>query len=433
MSRICILALLLSAAFFIRLEAQTNSPPSKPKPRAVTPPEQAPDALQEAEALLQKQQYPQAEDKLQGQASAQAKNPQFWFDLGFAQSHQGKTQDAVAAYRKAVELMPDWFEANLNLGIDLARSGNSAAAVPILKHAVELKPASGGQQALSRAWVSLAQASEESDPKSAAAAYEKAAELNPADTEIIARAGTLLQKSGDLAGAEQHYRRAAEAGNAGGMAQLIDLLIAQKRYADAEAWLRKYAAQNPQDAQARAQLGRLLAAEGKTSEAIATLQPLSGPGTSPATNRTLAELYLDNKQYAEAAPLLQQAMEKNQADPQLHMDLGLALLHLLKYAEAEGELIKAIQLQPGLTEAYFDLAYAAQQNKHYELSIRVLDARAKLQPETPGTYWLRATSYDNLHAFKPAAENYKLFLAASGGKSPDQEFQARHRLKAIEH
>jgi Flp pilus assembly protein TadD len=196
--------------------------------------------------------------------------------------------------------------------------------------------------------------------------------------------------------------------------------------------LRKYADQNPQDARAGLQLGRLLAAEGKTADAIAFLQPLSGPSASPAINRALAEMYLDNKQYAEATPLLQQALEKNQADPQLHMELGTALLHQLKYAEAEAELIKAIQLKPGFTEAYFDLAYAAQQNKHYELSIRVLDARAKLQPETAGTYWLRATSYDNLHAFKPAAENYKLFLAASGGKSPDQEFQARHRLKAIE-
>jgi len=66
------------------------------------------------------------------------------------------------------------------------------------------------------------------------------------------------------------------------------------------------------------------------------------------------------------------------------------------------------------------------------LAIRALDARAQLLPETAATYWLRATSYDNLRAYKPAAENYKLFLAASGGKSPDQEFQARHRLKAIE-
>jgi Flp pilus assembly protein TadD len=422
-------ALPLLAVFSLRPEAQTRA---APKPRPPVASEQAPDSLQEAEGLLQKQQYAQAEEKLQAQVTSQAKNPQFWFDLGFAQSHQQKTQEAIQAYRKAVELAPDWFEANLNLGVDLARSGDSAGAVPVLKHTVELKPTAGGQQALALAWVSLAQVLEAADPKSAAAAYDKAAELNPTDADLAARAGSLLQKSGDLAGAEQHYQKAAEAGSPSGMAQLVDLLMSQKRYADADAWLRKYAAQNPQDARARVQLARLLAAEGKTTEAIALLQPLSGPSAGPGINRAVAEMYLDNKQYAEAAPLLQQEVEKNQTDPQLHLDLGVALLHQLRYADAETELIKAIKLKPGLVDAYFELAYAAQQNKHYELSIRVLDARAKLQPETPGTYWLRATSYDNLHAFKPAAENYRLFLGASGGKSPDQEFQARHRLKAIE-
>jgi hypothetical protein len=34
--------------------------------------------------------------------------------------------------------------------------------------------------------------------------------------------------------------------------------------------------------------------------------------------------------------------------------------------------------------------------------------------------------------FKPAAENYKKFLAIAAGKFPDQEFQAKHRLKAIQ-
>jgi tetratricopeptide (TPR) repeat protein len=412
------------------LPAQT--PPRKLPSPATAQPRQA-DPLQEAEALLQAQQYAQAEEKLQALIAARDKDPQAWFDLGFAQGHQGKTQEAIAAYRKAVDLAPDWFEANLNLGVDLARAGNSAAAVPVLKHAVELKPASGGPQTLGRAWLSLAQATEEEgDLKNAAAAYDKASDFNPSDAHLITRAGILLQRAGDGAGAEQHYRRAAEAGDAGGMAQLVNLLSSQKRYADAETWLHKYAAQNPKDTAASVQLSRLLAAEGKTEDAIAVLRPLSGPAASPDINRALAELYLDNKQYAEAAPLLRQLLEKNPADPQLHLDLGVALLHQLKYAEAEAELVKAIRLRPDLVDAYFDLAYVAQQNKHYELSIRVLDARAKLQPETPGTYWLRATSYDNLGAFKPAAENYRLFLAASGGKSPDQEFQARHRLKAIE-
>ena len=146
----------------------------------------------------------------------------------------------------------------------------------------------------------------------------------------------------------------------------------------------------------------------------------------------LANLYAENKQYPEAAKLFQQLVEQSPRDAEVHWNYGEALLHQHNYADAEVELIKALQLNSRLTDAYWELAYAADQNKHYELAIRVLDARAKLLPETAGTYWLRATSYDNLRAYKPAAENYKLFLSASGGKSPDQEFQARHRLKAIE-
>jgi hypothetical protein len=37
-----------------------------------------------------------------------------------------------------------------------------------------------------------------------------------------------------------------------------------------------------------------------------------------------------------------------------------------------------------------------------------------------------------LKAFPQAAQNYRQFLLASNGKNPDQEWQARHRLKAIE-
>ena len=54
----------------------------------------AADALQEAESLLQKQQYDQAQVKLEGLIRTQASNPQVWFDLGFTESHLGKTAES---------------------------------------------------------------------------------------------------------------------------------------------------------------------------------------------------------------------------------------------------------------------------------------------------------------------------------------------------
>ena len=391
----------------------------------------AAEALKDAESLLQKQQYAQAEEKLQALIAAQSENPQAWFDLGFAQSHQGKTSEAIASYKKATQLDTKWFEAQQNLGLALAKSGDLNAAASALKAAVTLKPTIGGQQALAAAWLSLAQITEETQPQDSLAAYQKAAELDPANSDAQLGIAHMAERSGNTAAAEQQYLKLAAAGNNDSVERLIGLYLKQKRFADAETWLHKYMAANPQNTAAQLQLGKLQAAEGKLQEAIATLEPLYKASPDPKVARDLADLYLETKQYPAAADLLRPLIAQSPKDAQLHLDYGTALMHQLKYAEAQTVLLKAIQLNPNLVQAYSDLAYAADQNKNYELTIRVLDARAKLQPETAATLFLRATAYDNLRMYKPAAENYKLFLKVAGGKYPDQEFQARHRLKTI--
>jgi tetratricopeptide (TPR) repeat protein len=420
-------ALLASLA----LPALAQTRPGHKSSPAVTRDDRSADALKDAESLLSKRQFAQAEEKLQALIVTQSQNPQVWFDLGFAQSHLGKSTDAIAAYKKATQLDPKWFEAQQNLGLALAKSGDLTAAAAALKTAVTLKPTIGGQQALGAAWLSLAQVTEDSQPQASLAAYQKAAELDPRNSEAQLGIAHMAERSGNIAAAEQQYLKLAEAGNNDSIERLIGLYLKQKRYTDAEAWLHKYISANPQNAAAQLQLGKLLAAQGKTQEAIATLEPLYKSSPDPKIARDLASLYLDTKQYPAAADLLRPLIAQNPPDAQLHLDYGTALMHQLKYAEAQPVLLKAVQLNPTMVQAYSDLAYAAEQNKNYELTIRVLDARAKLQPETPATYFLRATAYDNLRMYKPAAANYKLFLGVASGKFPDQEFQARHRLKAI--
>jgi tetratricopeptide (TPR) repeat protein len=424
------IAAALLATLALPALAQTR-PTHKSHPQPSVADDRAADALKDAESLLQKQQYSQAEEKLQALIATQAENPQAWFDLGFAQSHQGKTAEAIVAYKKATQLSPKWFEAQQNLGLALAKSGDLLAAASALKIAVTLKPTVGGPQALAGAWLSLAQVTEESQPQDSLAAYQKAAELDPANSEAQLGTARIAERSGNAAAAEQQYLKLAEAGNNDSVKQLIGLYLKQKRFADAESWLHKYISANPQNAAAQLQLGKLLAAEGKSQEAIAALEPVYKSFSEPKLAAELANLYLEAKQYAAAADLLRPLIAQSPNDPQLYLEYGSALMHQFKYPEAQTVLLKAVQLKPDLVEVYFDLGYAAQQNKNYELTIRALDARAKLQPETPATLFLRATAYDSLRMYKPAAANYKLFLAAAAGKFPDQEFQARHRLKAI--
>jgi hypothetical protein len=67
----------------------------------------------------------------------------------------------------------------------------------------------------------------------------------------------------------------------------------------------------------------------------------------------------------------------------------------------------------------------------------VLDqALAAADDDTPmpstAICFLRAATYDNLKDVPKAVEYYQKFLAEDGGKFPDQEREARHRLIAID-
>ena len=94
--------------------------------------------------------------------------------------------------------------------------------------------------------------------------------------------------------------------------------------------------------------------------------------------------------------------------------------------------MKAVHLKPDAGEIYGQLALAANENKQYPTVIQALDLRAKLLPENPMTYFLRATAYDHLRDAKQASRYYHEFLNVAGGKYPDQEWQATHRLITIE-
>ena len=136
--------------------------------------------------------------------------------------------------------------------------------------------------------------------------------------------------------------------------------------------------------------------------------------------------------YAEAEKQFRIAVKRLPEDGEAHLALGSVLMQEKRYPESQDELLVASKLNPEMAEIYGNLAVVAAENRNFNLAIHALEQRGKYLPETPATYFLRATSYDNLRATMKAVENYQQFLAMDGGKMPDQEWQARHRLIAID-
>lgn len=391
-------------------------------------------AVAEAEAAIEKQDYATAERKLAQAVASDPEDYRAWYDLGFVRNATGRKAEAIDAYRKSVAARPDIFESNLNLGLMLAAMGQ-AEAERYLRAATRLQPTAKPEEGVARAWLSLARVLEPKDSAQALEAYGEAAKLQPRDPEPHLSAGLLLERQDRLTEAENEYRQAAalDPKSTEAMAGLVNVYIGAKRLPEAEALLRKLLAAHPANTSARLQLARLLMAQERSQETKTEYQTVlqTAPDDADA-QRELAAAYAASQQYADAAVLYRALVQKSPQDAGLRHRHGATLLRLRSFPEAQQELLLAVKLNPQLGEGYGDLALAAAENKNYELAIKALDARAQLLPENPGTYFLRATSYDHLKAFKQAAENYRQFLIASGGRDPDQEWKARHRLKAID-
>jgi len=413
---------------------QTSHSPQHKQRRTLAEEDASDPDLAKADALIQKQNLADAEPLLRKLVEKDPQNYVGWFDLGFVENGLGKTEDSIAAYRKSVDAKPDVFESNLNLGLQLAKAKNPEAE-KFLRAATQLKPTSEVAEGQARAWLSLAHVLEKSTPDNAIAAYARAAALQPNNIEPHLAAGLLLENQNNFADAEREYKQAQQIDPASTDAAvgLANIYMRGRRFLDAGAELRKVLAAHPDQAAARIQLGRVLAAEGKYDEAIAQLQEGSKQAPNDVSlQRDLADLYSLSGKNDDAEKTYRDLVAAHPNEAELHHSLGQALLRTRKFPQAQEEFLAAIKLKPGLSAAYGDLAFAANENKNYPLAIKALDARAKLLPEMPITYFLRASAYDHLKDVKRATANYHLFLQSANGKYPDQEWQAKHRLIALE-
>jgi len=393
-----------------------------------------PPELAQAENAIQKNDFPTAQSLLKKALTQDPKNYQAWFDLGFVENKLGHTDESIHAYRQSVAAKPDVFETNLNLGLMLAR-GNSPEAQQFLRAATNLKPTDHVEEGQARAWLSLAHLLQNHKPDEALEAYQKAAALTPKDPEPHLASGLLQERLKNFPAAEAEYKQvlALDPPSTEAVIGLTNIYMKSGRVAEAEPLLRQLAAQRADDAGIHLQLGRVLAAQGKNDDAAIELQTALklSPGDLEA-QRDLADLLVQAGKLPEAEKSYRDILAGRPNEAELHQSLGEVLLKQKKFPEAQDEFLTAIKLKPSLAAAYGSLAVAADENKNYPLAIKALDERAKYLPELPVGYFMRATAYDHMRDFKQASQYYHRFLEVANGKYPDQEWQARHRLIAIE-
>jgi len=399
--------------------------------------------INDAEASLEKQDYAGAAVKLKSLAAERPKDARVLYDLGYAEERNSDEAGAAEAYAGAIAADPAMGQPRVALGLIDARAGRMEKAHAELMGAANLTAEAPVLRG--RALRALASMDEGSHPDAAREELLAAVKLTGETSDDILMGADLAARAGDDEDAEAAYRRAlaAEPGNVDAVAGLGHVLVREKKMVEAETLLAAAMKAHPDDPRLVAQLALAYTSEDKAAQAIPLIEKLRGSraeyAADPGMTGMLAHLYALNGQNADAEKLYRGLIAANPSDPELLDELGGVLVKQMKYAEAEAVLAKAVSMRDGFADqkdwggAAEHLAFAASKDGHPRVTLQALAERATVLPNSPAALFLEAISHDSLHETKEAAVAYRAFLAVANGKFPDEEFQARHRLVALDH
>ena len=395
--------------------------------------------VSKAEAAMAKSDWKAAEPLLDSWLAGHPRDERVLFDAGYLADAQGRNDDAVSLYRRAVAVDPRSFESEVSLGLMLARIGKPAEARPALWTATTLDPGEAGPAAKAKAWRALAQIDFQGldgKPDAAQASIDllEALKISPETEDDTLLAASIAEASGDSAGAEAAYRRTLKKNPESGLAiaGLAHILIDQKKYSDVVDLLEPALKKTPDDAAMTAQLAAAMVAQDK-ADALPLLQQFHQKHPQElAITRMLAEVEADAGEYSDSDQLYAVLLAANPKDEALLSGHGQNLIRLHRYPEALKAFQSATEIDETDGDAWNGLAFAAFETHQPAVTLHALTVRSKYLPESATIDFLWATAYDTLHDKKQAVAYYHRFLESAAGKFPDQEWQARQRLALLE-
>jgi tetratricopeptide (TPR) repeat protein len=236
--------------------------------------------------------------------------------LGIALFQSGDADDAIAEYRKALESNPDYLEARINLGNALGAKGQADEAIAEYQKAIAIKP--DDAEARYNLGVEFFQKGRWDD---AIAEYRNVLEINPDAAQARNNLGIALYKKGQVDEAIAQYQKALEIipDYANARNNLGVAFMHAGRTAEAIEQYRKALKLEPDYVDALNNLAWILATCPQASlrdgtDAVQLSQKtVQLAGENPTLLRTLAAAYAETGRYAQAAETARRGMQLSAA------------------------------------------------------------------------------------------------------------------------
>ena len=306
-------------------------------------------------------------------------------ELGFGHHRAGRLGEAMAQYRRVLDLSPRHPDALHMLGVIALQSGQTETAIQHIQRALEIAPQLA--QAHHNLGFALRAAKRLDD---ALAAFRRAVELKPDYADAHNSIGTLLvEDPARLDEAEAAFRRllALAPDNAAAHNNLGVALHRQGRHDEAAAAVGRALELEPDYAQAHNSLGLILSAQGRGGQAVAALQrALQIAPDDPAALNNLGLAIKEQGDQEAAIGWFRRALEATPDYAEAHNNLGLALANQGRLEEAAEAFRQALTLKPDNAGAHINLGATLQRLGAPEEALRSLRRGLHLEPDN-SFYW----------------------------------------------
>lgn len=335
-------------------------------------------SLEAAVALMRARRFAEAEAALRTVAAAAPGEARALEMLGVAVGSQGRQQEALGWFDRALAARPGSPSAHHNRARALAALGRPAEARADLEAALAAAPA------LLPAWTELGGVLLElGDASGAEAAYRRATQLRPELAEVHYNLGVFLQRTGRSQEAAEAYRRAIAARPAfpAALNNLGNVLRALGRNDEAYAQYAQALRVDPGFAEAHSNWGAALREAGRLDEAIPLLERAIAlkPDSAGALNN-LGIAHFARGGFEAAIECYRRALEARPGFHEALTNMGNALAALARWDEAEHCYAEVIAREPRRADAHNNLGLLLQDRGDADAALASFERALALDP-----------------------------------------------------
>lgn len=324
------------------------------------------------------------------------------FFLARSLDAQGKNETAMAEYRKVLNREPDHAKANYYLGRLLYLAQKFAEAETAFRRSVKSDEKFGP----ARYSLGLAQEKQGKNDE-ALAAYRRAAETDGNLTQAHFNSAILLKKNKRYDEALAELEKSGKSSDV--QYQRGEILLKQKKYAEAKEALGKVLAEKPQHYEAAFNLALAHHKLGDPAGADKVLARVIRDDSPADLHYTYGKLLEESGEMAGAEKQYRTSVQKDTHYFKGWLNLGRVTAHSQRFDQAEHAYRQALLIDAASHEANFNLANALFKQKKYQTAIEYFE-NARRSEANRDVILPLAASYENTSQPEKAAKVYADFL-----------------------